>query len=117
MPDKVNTTAMEAAVVVDQEFFGWMMFVNLPPAEVRQARYAAIIDRTTRLTDKETVLTKAMETLRFSRQAMVHEVPSGCWVTGPNTGDPIQDLVSCPGCSAIELIDAAVANAKKVMGL
>lgn len=27
-----------------------------------------------------------------------HSAPHDCYATGPLTGDPIRDLVSCPGC-------------------
>lgn len=27
-----------------------------------------------------------------------HTAPHDCYATGPLTGDPIRDLVSCPGC-------------------
>jgi hypothetical protein len=29
-----------------------------------------------------------------------HTKPHDCFATGPRTGDPIQDLVLCPGCWA-----------------
>jgi len=50
-----------------------------------------------------------VEAARAGRAELVHDVPSGCWATGPNTGDPIADLVVCPGCRAIARIDAALA--------
>ncbi len=37
-----------------------------------------------------------------------HDVPANCYATGPRTGDPIQDFISCPGC-------AAIASAKNVL--
>lgn len=49
-------------------------------------------------------------TLRAARAALVHDAPGSCWATGPRTGDPVQDLVVCPGCSAIKQIDATLAN-------
>jgi len=48
-----------------------------------------------------------------ARLALYHEPPSGCWATGPLTGDPIEDLVVCPGCRAIAAIDAALAPWKE----
>lgn len=27
-----------------------------------------------------------------------HVAPHDCYATGPLTGDPVRDLVSCPGC-------------------
>lgn len=47
--------------------------------------------------DYETV----REALALSVTANYHEVPSGCWATGPRTGDAVQDLLTCPGCAAI----------------
>ncbi len=35
------------------------------------------------------------------RKELKHDVPSGCWATGPNTGDVIEDLIICPGCRAL----------------
>ena len=29
-----------------------------------------------------------------------HVAPHDCFATGPKTGDPIQDLIACPGCWA-----------------
>ena len=37
-----------------------------------------------------------------------HEVPHGCWATGPMTGDIVQDLIVCPGCTAVEAANAAL---------
>ena len=44
--------------------------------------------------------------LRQAKIALYHEVPSGCWATGPMTGDMITDLVECPGCKVIAAADA-----------
>lgn len=35
------------------------------------------------------------------REALQHDVPGSCWATGPVTGNPIEDLVVCPGCRAL----------------
>lgn len=43
--------------------------------------------------------------LRLSRVALAHSVPGDCFATGPLTGDPIEDLVVCPGCLALEAVD------------
>ena len=51
------------------------------------------------------------EAARFAREQLDHIVPGDCWSTGPRTGDPIQDLIVCPGCAAIAKIDAALAKA------
>ena len=45
--------------------------------------------------------------LHAARKQLEH-LPPDCWATGPMTGDPIQDLVACPGCGAIHDIDAAL---------
>ena len=49
---------------------------------------------------------------KIARQELEHAVPSGCWSTGPLTGDVIQDHIICPGCTAISQIDAAIAAAE-----
>lgn len=51
--------------------------------------------------------------LHWAKQALTHDAPSSCWATGPLTGDPIEDLVVCPGCRALNAIDAAMAKAKE----
>jgi hypothetical protein len=35
-----------------------------------------------------------------------HSAPSDCYATGPLTGDPYRDLVSCPGCQLVAAIAA-----------
>ncbi|MFP2897826.1 hypothetical protein [Corallococcus sp. 4LFB] len=45
-------------------------------------------------------------TLFTTKLALNHAVPGGCWATGPNTGDPVEDLVTCPGCAALTGIEA-----------
>ena len=50
--------------------------------------------------------------LKTARVALEHDVPSGCWSTGPYTGNAYKDLVVCPGCNAISQIDAALAGVK-----
>lgn len=53
---------------------------------------------------------KALISALLSAQtALDHVVPGGCWATGPSTGDPVQDLIVCPGCAALAKIEAAVA--------
>lgn len=37
---------------------------------------------------------------------LFHEKPESCWATGPMTGDPIEDLIVCPGCRALEAVAA-----------
>lgn len=36
-----------------------------------------------------------------------HSSPNDCYATGPLTGDPIRDLISCPSCEAIAMEAAA----------
>jgi len=50
-----------------------------------------------------------VEAARAARSVLEHEVPYDCWATGPNTGDPIVDLVACHACAAIAQIDTALA--------
>ena len=58
------------------------------------------------------VIEEMVVALKLARVQLEHDVPELCWATGPNTGDPIQDLVICPGCVAIAAIDAAIAKAR-----
>jgi hypothetical protein len=39
--------------------------------------------------------------------AYPHFAPHDCFATGPHTGDPIMDLVACPGCNAKRLGEIA----------
>lgn len=60
------------------------------------------------------VLTEAMpalaELIEAARRANGdHTAPHDCYATGPLTGDPIRDLVSCPGCE----LAAALAKAQQ----
>ena len=48
--------------------------------------------------------------LGLAKAALDHSVPASCWATGPMTGDPIEDLVVCPGCRAIRAIDVALST-------
>lgn len=53
-----------------------------------------------------------LEALHEGRRAIgEHSVPGDCYATGPATGDPIRDLVSCPACSFVAAYDAAIAKA------
>jgi hypothetical protein len=51
-----------------------------------------------------------IEALRAAEKELTHE-PEYCYATGPRTGDPIQDLVACPGCAALAKIRAALSRA------
>lgn len=54
-----------------------------------------------------------LEALKEGRRAIGdHNAPSDCYATGPLTGDPMRDLVQCPGCSFIKMYDAAIAKAE-----
>jgi hypothetical protein len=56
------------------------------------------------------------EALEIAKKALTHDVPYSCWATGPLTGDPINDLVICPGCSAIKEIDSALEARELIKG-
>ena len=57
------------------------------------------------------VTNSLVEAAKWARLALEHSAPEECWATGPNTGDPIADLVICPGCAGIAAIDRALALA------
>lgn len=48
--------------------------------------------------------------LKVADTALTHDYPRDCWATGPATGDPIADLIICPGCEARITINAAIAD-------
>ena len=41
-------------------------------------------------------------------EAYPHDAPGDCFATGPMTGNPILDLVVCPGCVAKDLAERAL---------
>ena len=45
------------------------------------------------------------ETIEAIRAGLAHHVPDDCWATGPKTGDPIEDLVICPGCRGMKALE------------
>lgn len=51
----------------------------------------------------------ALDAMRLAVTALEHDVPGECWATGPNTGDPVEDLVVCPGCRALATLRRAIA--------
>lgn len=53
-----------------------------------------------------------VKALKIARTALEHDAPYSCWATGPNTGDPIEDLIVCPGCRGLHFIDAALSLAQ-----
>ena len=55
---------------------------------------------------------KMYEALKMAKEALQHDAPGDCWATGPLTGNPIADMVVCPGCVALNMIDNAFARAE-----
>jgi hypothetical protein len=45
-------------------------------------------------------LEEAVEAYRTAYTPDGHVAPHDCFATGPMTGNPIQDLIACPGCWA-----------------
>lgn len=41
-----------------------------------------------------------------------HTAPHDCYATGPMTGDPIRDLVSCPGCELVAALARCTGDTK-----
>jgi hypothetical protein len=60
------------------------------------------------------IIESHLKALRYAKVALEHSVPSECWATGPLTGNPIEDLLVCPGCKAIRLIDDALGIEEEV---
>lgn len=50
----------------------------------------------------------AREALEAAKKELTHNVPEDCWATGPLTGNPVEDLLVCPGCRTIKKIDSAL---------
>lgn len=53
-----------------------------------------------------------LEALEVAIAQLNHDVPGSCYATGPLTGDPVQDLIVCPGCVTLKKVRAAIAKAK-----
>ena len=53
-------------------------------------------------------LREALMATRFAYIPDGHHAPHDCFATGPLTGDPVQDLIVCPGCKAEALARAAL---------
>ena len=45
-------------------------------------------------------LEEAVDAYRTAYTPDGHVAPHDCFATGPKTGNPIEDLVACPGCWA-----------------
>ncbi len=45
-------------------------------------------------------LEEAVDAYRTAYTPDGHVAPHDCFATGPMTGNPIQDLIACPGCWA-----------------
>jgi hypothetical protein len=45
-------------------------------------------------------LEEAVDAYRTAYTPDGHVAPHDCFATGPKTGNPIQDLIACPGCWA-----------------
>ena len=52
------------------------------------------------LQDRIKRLEEAVEAYRTAYTPDGHVAPHDCFATGPKTGNPIEDLVACPGCWA-----------------
>lgn len=64
---------------------------------------AAIHEAAQRLEEQQDRIKRLEEAVDAYRTAYTpdgHVAPHDCFATGPKTGDPIQDLIACPGCWA-----------------
>ena len=55
---------------------------------------------TLNLVDRIRRLEEAVAAYRTAYTPDGHVAPHDCFATGPKTGNPIEDLVACPGCWA-----------------
>ncbi len=78
--------------------------------ERKHYQRARLIAQAPKLKEQRDELLEACEAAKI---ALYHPAPSGCWVTGPLTGDPIEDLVICPGCRALMKIEDALTKIKE----
>ena len=64
---------------------------------------AAIHEAAQRLEEQQDRIKRLEEAVEAYRTAYTpdgHVAPHDCFATGPKTGNPIEDLVACPGCWA-----------------
>lgn len=47
------------------------------------------------------------EEVAIIKAGLEHDAPGDCWATGPLTGNPVEDLIMCPGCRALKIIKRA----------
>jgi len=74
----------------------------------------AVNDRMAALAEKEKEWAQnIVAALKTAEKELTHAVPGSCYSTGPMTGDPIQDLVACPGCAALAKVRAAISSQKR----
>ncbi len=103
--------AAERAEKAEAEVLGWQEI-----AKDRQARDAASTKRAeaaesalsaanTRIAALEEGLRRVIEAAERSQGD--HIAPDDCFATGPLTGNPIADLVACPGCTQKQEISDA----------
>lgn len=65
-----------------------------------------------RSSQQEGVNAKLLAAAKFARKQLNHE-KTDCWATGPRTGNPINDLIACPGCAAIAKLDQAITSSNR----
>ena len=87
-------------------------YIDLEAEKVKSKMYETLMmelnDQLTAAISERGLFVDALNT---ARKELEHDVPYSCYATGPLTGDPIQDLVVCPGCAALKKIDAALTKA------
>ena len=59
-----------------------------------------IVKELNRMAKRIKRLEEAVEAYRTAYTPDGHVAPHDCFATGPKTGNPIEDLVACPGCWA-----------------
>ena len=76
--------------------------LNAANAEIEEKRKDVVYLATEKAKLEERIkrLEEAVEAYRTAYTPDGHVAPHDCFATGPKTGNPIEDLVACPGCWA-----------------
>jgi hypothetical protein len=76
--------------------------LNAANAEIERltAKVAQLYEGAEEQTQRIKRLEEAVVAYRTAYTPDGHVAPHDCFATGPNTGNPIEDLVACPGCWA-----------------
>jgi hypothetical protein len=89
----------ESAMAVEREWNPNALATMLG-GQPGESQRVVIMREVPKLQDRIKRLEEALAAYQKAYTPDGHTKPHDCFATGPRTGDPIQDLVVCPGCWA-----------------